>query len=278
MTDGDTPFMENSEGLSLEELGAAFAQVLRREARDAQRMAGTQSAWPVPGEYSGGAPGMELEDANFLGNPSSSSQDRHAGGELLSETLRIDSLESLAQEVDDDSIVPVEPLTILEAMLFVGDPQNIPLRPEKAAVLMRGVSVQEIHQLVSELNNRYKSDACPWHIRLEQDGYYLRLRDEYASVRDVFYGKVRLARLSQSAIDVLALVAYEQPLTADDVNRLRGVQSNAILNQLVQRNLLRVERERRGTRSVAVYFTTERFLDLFALESLEDLPQSEELE
>jgi len=72
-------------------------------------------------------------------------------------------------------------------------------------------------------------------------------------------------------------VAYRQPIVAEDVNRLRGIPSGHLLAQLVRRQLLRIERPQRKPRPIH-YRTTDRFLELFGLESLDDLPQSEELE
>ena len=103
------------------------------------------------------------------------------------------------------------------------------------------------------------------------------LRKRLHALRDRFHGRVREARLSQPAIDILAIVAYQQPLTADQVNQSRGKSSNHVLTQLVRRGLLRIEREETKPRTVR-YFTTDRFLTLFGLETPDDLPQSEEVE
>ena len=74
---------------------------------------------------------------------------------------------------------------------------------------------------------------------------------------------------------MLAIVAYQQPLTAEQVGKQRGKPSSHVIAQLVRRGLLRLEREA-GKRQAAHYSTTERFLELFGLESLRDLPQSDD--
>ena len=76
---------------------------------------------------------------------------------------------------------------------------------------------------------------------------------------------------------MLAIVAYKQPITADEVSTQRGTPSSQLLAQLVRRRLLRVERPPEKPRSVR-YCTTDRFLELFGLESLADLPQTDDLE
>jgi segregation and condensation protein B len=182
-----------------------------------------------------------------------------------------------AQANSEEDNCPIEPRTILEAMLFVGSRDNQSLTAARAAELMRGVEEDEIGQLVTKLNERYAANGCPYRIVLEGTGYKLSLTEKHHGLRNRFYGRVRQTKLSQAAIDVLALVAYKQPLTAENVSQLRDKPSGHILSQLVRRGLLRIERKKTKRRT-AQYFTTDRFLKLFELQTLEDLPQSEELD
>ncbi len=181
-----------------------------------------------------------------------------------------------AETAEDDS-GPVTPLGILEAMLFVGDRDNRPLSASRAAELMRGVEPGEIRGLVDQLNQRYALGGCPYYIADDSDGFRITLRKPFHPLRERFFGRVREARLSQATIDVLAIVAYQQPLTAEQINAVRGKPSAHVLSQMVHRGLLRIERLP-GKRRTVQYFTTDRFLQLFGLQTLADLPQSEELE
>ncbi len=169
----------------------------------------------------------------------------------------------------------VSPLSILEAMLFVGNRDNKPLSAIKAAEMMRDVSAEEIPLLVNELNRRYTADNCPYNIVGEGDGYRLSLRKIHSALRDKLYGRIHEARLSQAAIDILAIVAYRQPISGERIGRMRGKPSSHTLAQLVRRGLLRIERPE-GKRRTRHYYTTERFLRLFNLQSLDDLPRSED--
>jgi segregation and condensation protein B len=105
----------------------------------------------------------------------------------------------------------------------------------------------------------------------------MTLRDDFSKLRDRFYGRIREARLSQAAVDVLAIVAYRQPVTAQQIAALRGKPSPRLLSQLVRRGLLEIHRPA-DRRDLAEYRTAERFLALFRLGSLGDLPQSEDLD
>jgi segregation and condensation protein B len=142
---------------------------------------------------------------------------------------------------------------------------------------MRGVRPAEIDDLVRELNEGYRNSGCPYAIAAEGVGYRLVIRSDFAALGERLHNRTRTARLSTAAIEVLAAVAYNEPLTSEQVAQMRGVVSGPILAQLVRRQLLRLERPQERSQP-ARYFTTPRFLSLFGLSSLEDLPRSDDLE
>ena len=180
-----------------------------------------------------------------------------------------------SSEEETDAYGDVSPETILEAALFVGHPQNEPLTSQQLAEIMRGVDASEVEDVVAELRAKYESRDCPYAIVSQDGGYSMTLRNEYDWLRQKFYGKIREARLSQNAIDVLAIVAYHQPIERKRVDQLRGKAMGSVLNQLVRRQLLHVQRSTEKPRTTT-YSTTQRFLDLFGLQSIAELPSSEE--
>jgi segregation and condensation protein B len=171
----------------------------------------------------------------------------------------------------------INPRSVVEALLFVGRPDDRPYSARELAAAMRGVSPDEIDAAVAELNAVYENDGAPYAIVGSPAGYRLMLRDEFGRMRDKFYGRVREARLSPAALEVLSIVAYRQPATADDIHRLRDAPSGAALATLVRWQLVRLDRPADRTEPPR-YSTTDRFLRLFGLESLAALPHSEELE
>jgi segregation and condensation protein B len=175
----------------------------------------------------------------------------------------------------EEDACEVTPRSILEALLFIGNPTNDALTSRYMASLMRGVRAGEIDALVQELNSEYQRRNCPYEVVEEAGGYRLKLREEYDRLRERFYGRTRQAKLSAAAIEVLAAVAYNEPMSAEEINKLRGAASGHILAQLVRRQLLRLERTESPPRKT-VYWTTERFLTLFGLGSLADLPRGED--
>ncbi len=175
--------------------------------------------------------------------------------------------------------VPSSPETIplrriIEALLFLG---GEPLTPERASALVRGLTPAELLRTIDGLNRAYRVQGRPYLIRPWKNGYELAMRPPYLPVVQKLHGTTREARMSPNAIDVLALVAYRQPITKLDVDSLRGVESGSLLRLLVRRGLLSVSHEDSAPKSESVYRTTQRFLDLFQLRCPEDLPQTLDL-
>lgn len=181
--------------------------------------------------------------------------------------------EPITVAVSAEEEAELSPKSILEAMLFVGDPNGQPLIAAQVAKMMRGVSVQEIDDLISDLNCAYQDAGSVYEIRHQDAGYVMALRDQYDGLRERFYGTVRETKLSQVAIDVLAVVAYNQGISRQEIDAMRDQSSGSVLSQLVRRKMLRLERTEEKPRKT-IYFTTDRFLQVFGLEDIEDLPQA----
>jgi segregation and condensation protein B len=163
--------------------------------------------------------------------------------------------------------------SVAEAVLFVGRPDNSPISARELAGIMRGVSPAEIHSAVDELNAIYDADMTPYKIETTNLGHRLVLRPEYERMRDQFYGRVREAKLSAAALEVLSIVAYNQPLALEKINQMRGAPSGAVVSTLVRRQLLRLERAP-APGGVSRYWTTDRFLRLFGLVNLAALSRT----
>ncbi|HLA86034.1 MAG TPA: SMC-Scp complex subunit ScpB [Thermoguttaceae bacterium] len=256
-----TPEEDQPQELSLRSLSEAFAEALARQ-RAADGVARDQT---------------DADEADSTGPTETDSQTASMSAEETAAGTADSLFSGPATAAEKDDVCPINPRTILEAMLFVGDPANQPLESQRAASLMRDVEPRDVSVLVGELNRSYEQNGCPYRVVDDAGGFRLTLDDAFHRVREKFYGRIREARLSQAAIDVLAIVAYRQPLAADQVNRLRNKPSHHILCQLVRRRLLRVERSAEKPRK-PLYRTTERFLELFELKSLADLPESETLD
>ena len=167
--------------------------------------------------------------------------------------------------------------SILEAMLFVGGP---PVDSAQLALVLNTTIDDQIVRAVAELNQRYHRQRRPYEIRRSGQGYQMLLRPQFASLPRRLYGRTRQVRLSQAAVEVLSLVAYKQPVTVQEVDAIRGIDSASILRQLRRRNLIETvnapEADPTADERGVKFQTTRRFLELFHLASLEDLPRLQE--
>lgn len=177
-----------------------------------------------------------------------------------------------AEEVAEDNQQPPPMIRILEAMLFVGD---APLTEARACGTIKGLTSVDFHQAIRTLGRWYRSQGRPYYVRLEGNGYTLALRSRFNFIKERMFGSVRETRLSPLAIEVLSLVAYRQPTTRIDIDNVRGANSIGLLRQLVRHGLIAVQRD--AASKEPSYITTSRFLELFELKSLDDLPQTQEL-
>jgi len=181
-----------------------------------------------------------------------------------------------AVEEDDDAACPISPESIVESILFVGSPSDVKLTGRKIASVLRDVAPKEVAQIVQKLNARYAAEDSAWRISTEGGNYQMVLEESLESFKDEYFGRNREFKLNQSAIDVLAVVAYHQPATAQQIDKIRGKNSGSVLSQLVKRKLL-IREPTEGSPAQKEYRTTDRFLDLFGLAEIEDLPQSHEV-
>ncbi len=188
---------------------------------------------------------------------------------------RLDKVDSLSDYDEVGEVV--SPRMIVEGMLFVGSEDSRPITSRQLATYIRDVSPTEVDALVEELNDEYEQAGTAYRIISNGPGYQMQIAEEFKTVRRRFQRPVREVKLTPQSIEVLSIVAYRQPITAERVNKLRGSRSNTLLNHLVRRQLLRLERAEESVKKPS-YLTTDRFNQLFGIASPKDLPSSEDLD
>lgn len=169
----------------------------------------------------------------------------------------------------------VTPKQVIESALFVG---GSPITAKKLCGLLRGsFQPDAVERMIDDLNVEYSAEQRPYEIRLGDGGYRLELRPEFDRLRQRVYGMgPREVKLSQEVLEVLAVVAYRQPVTPQEVEACKPNSGN-LLRQLIRRDLVGITSGERK-RSDVTYHTTERFLSLFGLGSLDELPRPEDIE
>jgi segregation and condensation protein B len=171
---------------------------------------------------------------------------------------------------------PVTPWSILEAVLFVGHPENQPITPERIAGLMRGVRPAEIDQWVLELNQMYRQRGYAMEIASASGGYRMQFHPSLHRIKRLLAGEAKPFKLPQVAIDCLALVSYQPGLTRLQLQEQYPQATANTLAMLVRRSLLELRMDPEGPVGSGSYFPTQRLLELFGLSSLDELPQVEE--
>ena len=155
-------------------------------------------------------------------------------------------------------------------MLFVG---GHPLAAEVACAAIRGLTPDRFQLAVDALNRRYREQRRAYSIEPRADGLVLAVRPTHRNLRERLFGGPRETRLSQPALDVLSVVAYRQPVGKAEVDAVRGTDSGATLRQLVRLGLVAVRHRADAAGREVRYGTTPRFLSVFGLSSLDELPR-----
>jgi len=165
-----------------------------------------------------------------------------------------------------------EPIDIVEGLLFASD---APLEAERIRDVLDLQGVDEARALVAALRERYEQEARAIQIAEVGGGYRMVTRAELAP------WLVRLARtrtrvrLSRAALEALAIVAYKQPVSRPEIDAVRGVNSEGVLDNLLERRLVRIAGRKEAPGRPFLFETTREFLVAFGLRDLDDLPKVE---
>jgi segregation and condensation protein B len=151
-----------------------------------------------------------------------------------------------------------------------------PISPSRIAELIPRCNPSQVRALVKELNDEYASSRRAFEIWEVAGGYQVRSLPEFAPYLKQLQ-TIRALRLSQAALETLSIVAYRQPVTRAEIEHVRGVDVGAVLRSLLDRQLVRIAGHREVPGRPIVYATTRRFLEVFGLAKLGDLPALREV-
>lgn len=139
------------------------------------------------------------------------------------------------------------------------------------------VPEEQLVECINELKKDYEDRGMPIELREIAEGYQFATKPEYSTwIRKLFKERVTL-KLSTSALETLAIVAYKQPIARSEIEEIRGVETIAVLETLLERKLVRITGRKETVGRPLLYGTTTDFLRYFGLRSLSDLPSLEEL-
>ena len=163
---------------------------------------------------------------------------------------------------------------IIESLLFVAED---PLTIDSIKKVLDSTDSNAIRNVLNELSSEYEARKGGFFLREVAGGYQIRTRPEYSQwIKRLL--RPNPLRLSNAALETLAIVAYKQPVIRSDIEHLRGVDCGGILRMLLERKLIRVVGRKEIPGRPMIYTTTKKFLELFELKDLKDLPSPKEIE
>jgi segregation and condensation protein B len=172
--------------------------------------------------------------------------------------------------------------SIVEALIFSSDDVLSESEIIKAVKGIDGddtqITVEEIDNCINELNNKYEQGNLSFRILRIANGYLFATTKEYSKYVGFLSSEKSKRRLSQAALETLSIIAYKQPITKPEIESIRGVNSDYILNTLLEKNLIAISGRGESVGRPLLYATTPEFLKYFGLNKLNDLPKPREIE
>ncbi len=183
-----------------------------------------------------------------------------------------DDAEEQDTEIPEDFEATLE--TVIESILFASDE---PLSPKRLVDIAEAGSVKDVNKCVRSLNKTYRETGRAFRIEKISGGYQMMT----LSIFNPWISKLIKVRsdnkLSPAALETLAIVAYKQPIIRADIEAIRGVASGEVLRNLMYKGLAKIVGRAEILGRPMLYGTTKKFLDVFGLNNLKDLPKIEEL-
>jgi len=173
------------------------------------------------------------------------------------------------EQINDHAI----DLGLLEALLFG---TQHPLTGAKLMELMELKSVKPVRGGVKSLNEHYESAQRSFRIEQVAGGYQMLTLPCFAETLKKLHHREIDAKLTKSALETLAIIAYKQPILRADIEAIRGVACGETIRSLMEKHLVKIAGRAEEPGRPILYGTTKRFLELFGLNTLRDLPQSED--
>lgn len=180
----------------------------------------------------------------------------------------------MTEDIKSNEGVQVDnPSAAIEAIMFAA---GYPMKYEKLAATLE-ISVSDVKRYVSELAEKYASDDYGIMILMFPETCQFCTKERYAEPIKTALGIKRGGNLSASSMEVLAIIAYNQPVTRSFVDLVRGVDSNYAMNSLINKALIECCGRLDAPGRPMLYATTDKFLRVFGLNSTNDLPEVEML-
>lgn len=138
--------------------------------------------------------------------------------------------------------------------------------------------LEELDSIIQQINDELEKNNRPYQIIRIANGWQFATRKEFGRIVRHYYKSKQIRRLSNAALEILAIIAYRQPITKPEIEMIRGVNSNETVNSLLEKNLIKISGRKSVLGRPLEYSTTDDFLKLFGLNSLDELPEIADFE
>ena len=213
----------------------------------------------------------EMEAQDIRPEPDRPTPDRHTAvpedpDGMVEDTAEGDGVETEA--------IPAASLALLEALLLS---THSPMTAGRLAELMELESTKPVRRAIKELNQQYESTHRSFRVEQVAGGFQILTLPEFGEHLKKLHQKEADAKLTKAALETLAIIAYKQPVLRADVEAVRGCACGETIRSLMEKHLVKIAGRAEEPGRPILYGTTKRFLELFGLNSLRDLPQPENL-
>ena len=181
--------------------------------------------------------------------------------------------EEQTASAQEDQNIETTAESVAEAVLFASDE---PLRAERLADIV-GTGVRQIRQYIENLNDKYKEHNNAFRIEQIAGGYQMLTLNCYNHWLKKLLRARGDSKLSPAAVETLAIIAYKQPVIRADIEAIRGVAAGEMIRSLMYKGMVKITGRAEVLGRPMLYGTTKKFLEIFGLNSLKDLPKVEEL-
>ena len=172
--------------------------------------------------------------------------------------------------------------SIIESLIFASDEPISAQEIIKAIKEIDGddtsITPTDIDRSVSELNEKYNGDESSFKILRIAEGFIFGTKAEYAKYVGFLSNEKTKRRLSQAALETLAIIAYKQPITKPEIESIRGVNSDYMINTLLEKVLITIKGRSETIGRPLLYGTTAEFLKYFGINKISDLPKPREID
>ena len=187
-----------------------------------------------------------------------------------------EQLETINEQPQPTDLPPgFEPTveSVVEAVLFASDESLTPARLSEIV----GTNVRQLRKHIDDLNEKYKASNNAFRIEQIAGGYQMLTLSEYNHWLKKLVRARDDSKLSQPALETLAIIAYKQPIIRADIEAIRGVAAGEMIRNLMYKGLVKITGRAEIVGRPMLYGTTKKFLEVFGLNTIKDLPKAEEL-